>query len=74
MRCCEVIWSQIFRDHRWSYEEKEGVAVYLTCEAKATDGVKPDVTPMPNSYKRCFYPGERFYLYNTQINKEDNEN
>ena len=36
--------------------------------------VKPDVTPMPNSYKRCFYPGERFYLYNTQINKEDNEN
>ena len=35
--------------------------------------VKPDVTPMPNSYKRWFYPRERFHLYNTQINKEDNE-
>ena len=35
--------------------------------------VKPDVTPMPNMYKRWFYPGERFHLYNTQINKEDNE-
>ena len=36
--------------------------------------VKPDVIPMPDLYKRWFYPGERFYLYNTQINKEDNEN
>jgi len=25
--------------------------------------VKPDVTPMPNSYKRWFYPGQRFRLY-----------
>ena len=25
--------------------------------------VKPDVTPMPNRYKRWFYPGERFHLY-----------
>lgn len=25
--------------------------------------VKPDVTPMPNMYKRWFYPGERFHLY-----------
>ena len=25
--------------------------------------VKPDVTPMPNHYKRWFYPGERFHLY-----------
>lgn len=25
--------------------------------------VKPDVTPMPNSYKRWFYPGQRFHLY-----------
>lgn len=25
--------------------------------------IKPDVTPMPNHYKRWFYPGERFHLY-----------
>lgn len=25
--------------------------------------VKPDVTPMPNCYKRWFYPGQRFHLY-----------
>jgi cupin superfamily acireductone dioxygenase involved in methionine salvage len=25
--------------------------------------VKPDVTTMPNHYKRWFYPGERFHLY-----------
>lgn len=36
--------------------------------------IKPDVTPMPNKYKRWFYPGERFHLYNTQISKEDNDN
>jgi len=35
--------------------------------------VKPDVTPMPNHYKRWFYPGERFHIYNTHVNKEDNE-
>lgn len=35
--------------------------------------VKPDVTPMPNRYKRWFIPGERFQLYNTQVNKIDNE-
>lgn len=35
--------------------------------------VKPDVTPMPNMYKRWFYPGERLHLYNTQVSKEDNE-
>ncbi len=31
--------------------------------------VKPDVTPMPEKYKRWFYPGERFHLYNTQLEK-----
>ena len=35
--------------------------------------VKPDVTPMPNMYKRWFYPGERLHLYITQVSKEDNE-
>ena len=31
--------------------------------------VKPDVTPMPNMYKRWFYPGERFHLYKPEENK-----
>lgn len=30
--------------------------------------VKPDVTPMPNMYKRWFYPGERFHLYKLKEN------
>jgi len=25
--------------------------------------IKPAVTPMPNNYKRWFYPGKRFHLY-----------
>ena len=25
--------------------------------------VKPNVSPMPNRYKRWFYPGKRFHLY-----------
>ena len=35
--------------------------------------VKPDVTPMPNMYKRWFNPGEQYHFYNTQINKEVDE-
>jgi hypothetical protein len=33
--------------------------------------VKPDVTPMPNMYKRWFYPGERFHLYKPKENSSD---
>ena len=29
--------------------------------------VKPDVTPMPNRYKRWFYPDKRFRLYNKPV-------
>ena len=35
--------------------------------------VKPDVTPMPNSYKRWFYPGERFHLYKPEETSSDIE-
>ena len=33
--------------------------------------VKPDVTPMPNMYKRWFCPGERFHLYKPKENSSD---
>jgi hypothetical protein len=35
--------------------------------------VKTDVTPMPNSYKRWFYPGERFHLYKPEETSSDIE-
>ena len=35
--------------------------------------VKPDVTPMPNRYKRWFYPGQRFHLYKPEELSSDIE-
>jgi len=35
--------------------------------------VKPNVTPMPNRYKRWFYPGERFHLYKPEEQSSDIE-
>ena len=35
--------------------------------------VKPDVTPMPNHYKRWFYPGQRFHLYKPEALSSDKE-
>lgn len=35
--------------------------------------VKPDVTPMPNHYKRWFYPGQRFHLYKPEVLSSDKE-
>lgn len=35
--------------------------------------VKPDVTPMPNHYKRWFYPGQRFHLYKPEELSSDIE-
>ena len=35
--------------------------------------IKPNVTPMPNHYKRWFYPGERFHLYKPEEQSSDIE-
>ena len=35
--------------------------------------VKPDVTPMPNHYKRWFYLGQRFHLYEPEELSSDKE-
>ena len=35
--------------------------------------VKPNVSPMPNRYKRWFYPGERFHLYKPEEQSSDIE-
>ena len=35
--------------------------------------IKPDVTPMPNRYKRWFIPGERFHLYKPEESSSDIE-